>query len=57
MESKGEFGFGGGAKGSGLGAKGAKGSKDAYDADEKERLLHAISRPYGMVLVTGPTES
>ena len=28
-----------------------------YDADEKERLLHAISRPYGMVLVTGPTGS
>ncbi len=28
-----------------------------YDADEKERLLKAISRPYGMVLVTGPTGS
>ncbi|MET3444528.1 type IV pilus assembly protein PilB [Variovorax paradoxus] len=28
-----------------------------YDADEKERLLHAIGRPYGMVLVTGPTGS
>ena len=28
-----------------------------YDAVEKERLLHAISRPYGMVLVTGPTGS
>ncbi|WP_431275429.1 type IV-A pilus assembly ATPase PilB [Variovorax ureilyticus] len=28
-----------------------------YDADEKERLLHAINRPYGMVLVTGPTGS
>ncbi|MBU1358296.1 MAG: type IV-A pilus assembly ATPase PilB [Gammaproteobacteria bacterium] len=28
-----------------------------YDAVEKERLLNAISRPYGMVLVTGPTGS
>jgi type IV pilus assembly protein PilB len=28
-----------------------------YDAVDKERLLHAISRPYGMVLVTGPTGS
>ncbi len=28
-----------------------------YDADEKERLLAAIGRPYGMVLVTGPTGS
>ena len=28
-----------------------------YDADEKARLLHAIGRPYGMVLVTGPTGS
>ncbi|MGJ7495674.1 type IV-A pilus assembly ATPase PilB [Variovorax sp. RT4R15] len=28
-----------------------------YDADEKERLLNAIGRPYGMVLVTGPTGS
>ncbi|AYQ28419.1 MULTISPECIES: type IV-A pilus assembly ATPase PilB [unclassified Polaromonas] len=28
-----------------------------YEADEKERLLHAIQRPYGMVLVTGPTGS
>jgi type IV pilus assembly protein PilB len=28
-----------------------------YDADEKERLMQAISRPYGMVLVTGPTGS
>ena len=26
-----------------------------YDAIEKERLLAAIGRPYGMVLVTGPT--
>jgi type IV pilus assembly protein PilB len=28
-----------------------------YDAGEKERLLAAIGRPYGMVLVTGPTGS
>ena len=28
-----------------------------YDADEKERLLKAIGRPYGMILVTGPTGS
>ena len=28
-----------------------------YDPVEKERLLGAISRPYGMVLVTGPTGS
>jgi len=28
-----------------------------YDADQKESLLHAINRPYGMVLVTGPTGS
>ena len=28
-----------------------------YDADEKERLLTAIGRPYGMILVTGPTGS
>ena len=28
-----------------------------YDAIEKERLLKAISRPHGMVLVTGPTGS
>jgi type IV pilus assembly protein PilB len=28
-----------------------------YDAEEKERLLAAIGRPYGMVLVTGPTGS
>lgn len=26
-----------------------------YEPEEKERLLNAISRPYGMVLVTGPT--
>ena len=28
-----------------------------YEAVEKERLLAAIGRPYGMVLVTGPTGS
>src|SRR6202521_4377794 len=28
-----------------------------YDPDQKEHLLNAISRPYGMVLVTGPTGS
>ncbi len=28
-----------------------------YDPEEKERLMHAISRPYGMILVTGPTGS
>ncbi|GAB4398960.1 MAG: type IV-A pilus assembly ATPase PilB [Rhodoferax sp.] len=28
-----------------------------YEPDEKARLLHAISRPYGMILVTGPTGS
>jgi type IV pilus assembly protein PilB len=28
-----------------------------YEADEKNRLLDAVSRPYGMVLVTGPTGS
>jgi len=28
-----------------------------YEAVEKERLLNAINRPYGMVLVTGPTGS
>lgn len=28
-----------------------------YDAAEKERLLTAIGRPYGMILVTGPTGS
>ena len=28
-----------------------------YEPEEKERLLEAISRPYGMVLVTGPTGS
>jgi len=28
-----------------------------YEAVEKERLLNAINRPYGMILVTGPTGS
>ena len=28
-----------------------------YEPEEKERLLAAIGRPYGMVLVTGPTGS
>jgi len=28
-----------------------------YEPQEKERLLEAIKRPYGMVLVTGPTGS
>ncbi|TDQ45302.1 type IV-A pilus assembly ATPase PilB [Tepidicella xavieri] len=28
-----------------------------YEPDEKEKLLEAIHRPYGMVLVTGPTGS
>ena len=28
-----------------------------YDADQKETLMAAIQRPYGMVLVTGPTGS
>jgi len=28
-----------------------------YEPEEKERLLHAVHRPYGMVLVTGPTGS
>ena len=28
-----------------------------YEAIEKERLLNAVQRPYGMVLVTGPTGS
>ncbi|KKW69208.1 general secretion pathway protein GspE [Lampropedia cohaerens] len=28
-----------------------------YEPDEKERLLAAIHRPYGMILVTGPTGS
>lgn len=28
-----------------------------YEKIEKDRLMHAIQRPYGMVLVTGPTGS
>jgi type IV pilus assembly protein PilB len=28
-----------------------------YEQIEKDRLMHAIQRPYGMVLVTGPTGS
>ena len=28
-----------------------------YEKEEKDRLMHAIKRPYGMVLVTGPTGS
>jgi type IV pilus assembly protein PilB len=28
-----------------------------YEPEEKKRLLEAVSRPYGMVLVTGPTGS
>jgi type IV pilus assembly protein PilB len=28
-----------------------------YEAEEKKRLLDAIARPYGMILVTGPTGS
>lgn len=28
-----------------------------YEPDQKELLLNAVSRPYGMVLVTGPTGS
>ncbi|PWW48603.1 type IV-A pilus assembly ATPase PilB [Melaminivora alkalimesophila] len=28
-----------------------------YEPEEKERLLEAIHRPYGMILVTGPTGS
>ena len=28
-----------------------------YEPHQKEHLMHAISRPYGMVLVTGPTGS
>ena len=31
--------------------------KLGYDPDQKERLLAAVKRPYGMVLVTGPTGS
>ena len=28
-----------------------------YEPDEKERMMQAITRPYGMILVTGPTGS
>ena len=28
-----------------------------YDVDQQALLMHAISRPYGMILVTGPTGS
>lgn len=28
-----------------------------YEPEEKERLMQAIARPYGMILVTGPTGS
>ncbi len=28
-----------------------------YEPDQQEALLHAIARPYGMILVTGPTGS
>ncbi len=28
-----------------------------YDPDQKEKLMYAVGRPYGMVLVTGPTGS
>lgn len=28
-----------------------------YEADQKENLLNAVNRPYGLVLVTGPTGS
>lgn len=28
-----------------------------YDPDQRDLLLHAVARPYGMVLVTGPTGS
>jgi len=28
-----------------------------YDPDQRDQLLHAVARPYGMVLVTGPTGS
>ncbi|MEF7614835.1 type IV-A pilus assembly ATPase PilB [Aquincola sp. MAHUQ-54] len=28
-----------------------------YEKAEKDRLMHAIQRPYGMILVTGPTGS
>src|SRR5215510_7580409 len=28
-----------------------------YESEQREALMHAISRPYGMILVTGPTGS
>jgi len=28
-----------------------------YEPEQKEAMMHAISRPYGMILVTGPTGS
>ena len=28
-----------------------------YEPDQREAMMHAISRPYGMILVTGPTGS
>jgi type IV pilus assembly protein PilB len=28
-----------------------------YEPDQQQQLLHAINRPYGMILVTGPTGS
>jgi type IV pilus assembly protein PilB len=28
-----------------------------YEPEQKEALMHAVSRPYGMILVTGPTGS
>ncbi len=28
-----------------------------YDPAQKEKLMHAVGRPYGMILVTGPTGS
>lgn len=31
--------------------------KLGYDADQKKKLIDAVGRPYGMVLVTGPTGS
>jgi type IV pilus assembly protein PilB len=28
-----------------------------YEPDQREQLMHAVQRPYGMILVTGPTGS
>ena len=28
-----------------------------YDSEQKSKLMHAVGRPYGMILVTGPTGS